>query len=208
LSIDGTETLDATKSAQRDILRNVFGVVCIAGEPLRETIGFGHVRQKDFIERCAIILVLHSWDRRLLLARQTIWTIHRSFNTTSLSSVRRKSDRPTDKGIVMFGTLGLDDLRSFDDDFSDHMRMQATGIANSISQGIRPTHPMAERLSFCLIDFRSFILPEQRLHRPRCSSQASESGTAAAVNAAPICTSPSPENAHSRSARTLPRYRP
>ena len=33
---------------------------------------------------------------------------------------------------------------------------------------------MAERLSFCLIDFRSFISPEQRLHRPRCSSQASE----------------------------------
>jgi hypothetical protein len=37
------------------------------------------VRQKDFIERCAIILVLHSWDRRLLLARQTIWTIQSLF---------------------------------------------------------------------------------------------------------------------------------
>ena len=34
---------------------------------------------------------------------------------------------------------------------------------------------MAERLSFCLIDFRSFIRPEQRWHRARCSSQASES---------------------------------
>jgi len=34
---------------------------------------------------------------------------------------------------------------------------------------------MAERLSFCLIDFRLFISPEQRWHRPRCSSQASES---------------------------------
>jgi len=34
---------------------------------------------------------------------------------------------------------------------------------------------MAKLLSFCLIDFRSFISPEQRWHRPRCSSQASES---------------------------------
>jgi hypothetical protein len=30
------------------------------------------MRQKDFIEHCAFILVLHSWDRRLLLAKQTI----------------------------------------------------------------------------------------------------------------------------------------
>jgi hypothetical protein len=51
----------------------------LPGEPLRETIGFGHVRQKDFIEHCAIILALHKWDRRLLLARQTIWTSNRSF---------------------------------------------------------------------------------------------------------------------------------
>jgi hypothetical protein len=46
---------------------------------LRETIGFGHVRQKDFIEHCAITLALHSWDRRLLPARQTIWTIQSLF---------------------------------------------------------------------------------------------------------------------------------
>src|SRR5258708_12008250 len=52
----------------------------------------------------------------------------RSFNTTSLSSVRREFDRCTDKGVVMFGTLGLKGLRSFDDDFSDHMRMQTTEI--------------------------------------------------------------------------------
>ena len=49
------------------------------GQPFRETIGFGHVRQKDFIEHCAIILVLHSWDRRLLPARQTIRTIQSLF---------------------------------------------------------------------------------------------------------------------------------
>ena len=34
---------------------------------------------------------------------------------------------------------------------------------------------MTERLSFFLIDFRLFISPEQRWHRPRCSSQAGES---------------------------------
>jgi hypothetical protein len=36
-------------------------------------------------------------------------------------------------------------------------------------------HPMAERLIFCLIDFRFFNSPEQPWHRPRCSSQATES---------------------------------
>jgi len=34
---------------------------------------------------------------------------------------------------------------------------------------------MVERFNLCLIDFRFFISPEQRRHRPRCSSQASES---------------------------------
>jgi hypothetical protein len=34
---------------------------------------------------------------------------------------------------------------------------------------------MAERLIFCLIDFRFSNSPEQRWHRPRCSLQASES---------------------------------
>jgi hypothetical protein len=34
---------------------------------------------------------------------------------------------------------------------------------------------MAERLNLCRIDFRFLNSPEQRWHRPRCSSQASES---------------------------------
>ena len=34
---------------------------------------------------------------------------------------------------------------------------------------------MMERLNLCLIDFRFLNSPEQRWHRPRCSSQASES---------------------------------
>jgi hypothetical protein len=71
-SIDGTETLDAAKRAQRGILHNVFGVLGIAGEPSRETMGFGHVWQQDFIEYCAFIFVLHNRDRRLLRAGQTI----------------------------------------------------------------------------------------------------------------------------------------
>src|SRR5258707_11933405 len=36
-------------------------------------------------------------------------------------------------------------------------------------------HPMAERLNLCRIDFRFLNSPEQRWHRPRCSSQAIES---------------------------------
>jgi hypothetical protein len=59
--VDGTEILDPAKRAQRGILHNVLGVVGIAGEPLRETIGFGHVWQKDFIEHHAIIFVRHNW---------------------------------------------------------------------------------------------------------------------------------------------------
>src|ERR1700731_3592173 len=39
-------------------------------------------------------------------------------------------------------------------------------------------HPTAERLIFCLIDFRFFNSPEQPWHRSRCSSQASESAAA------------------------------
>src|SRR6266851_8514223 len=61
----------------------------------------------------------------------------RSFNTTSLSSLRREFDRCTDKGVVMFGTLGLKGLRSFDDDFSDHMRMQTTEIVEGAGAGER-----------------------------------------------------------------------
>jgi hypothetical protein len=34
---------------------------------------------------------------------------------------------------------------------------------------------MAERLNFCLIDFRFLNSPEQRWHRSRCSSQTCES---------------------------------
>jgi hypothetical protein len=71
-SIDRTEGLDAAIRSQRRILDNVFGVGRTAGKPLCKAIGFGHVRQKDFIERFAFILVWHNWDRRLLLARQPI----------------------------------------------------------------------------------------------------------------------------------------
>jgi hypothetical protein len=64
-------------------------------------------------------------------------------------------------------------------------RFSAKPAANAASKGeisqfdfarrqAQPT-PMAERLSFCLIDFKSFISPEQRWHRPRCSSPANES---------------------------------
>jgi len=34
-----------------DFLDNLFGAAFVPGEPSRETIGFDHVRQKDFIER-------------------------------------------------------------------------------------------------------------------------------------------------------------
>jgi hypothetical protein len=34
---------------------------------------------------------------------------------------------------------------------------------------------MAERLSFRLMNFKFFISPEQRWHRPRCSSHVNES---------------------------------
>src|SRR5260370_12306492 len=67
-SIDGTELPDAAKCTQRRILHNVFGVFCIAGEPWCQTIGFGHVRQKDFTEHCAIILVLHNSSPPSLLS--------------------------------------------------------------------------------------------------------------------------------------------
>src|ERR1700686_4803589 len=55
----------------------------------------------------------------------------RSFSATSLSSVLQEFDRCTNKGVVMFRTPGLKDLRSFDDDFSDHMRMQTAEIIES-----------------------------------------------------------------------------
>src|SRR5258705_9573711 len=67
-SVDGTKALDTAKRPQRGILHDVFGVVGVTGEPLCETIGFGHVRQKDLVEHRALILVLHNRDRRLLLA--------------------------------------------------------------------------------------------------------------------------------------------
>src|SRR5712664_4093089 len=62
---------------------------------------------------------------------------NRSFNTTSLSSVRRKSDRRTDKGVVMFVIARLKDLRSFDDDISDHMRMQRIEVIEGAGAGER-----------------------------------------------------------------------
>src|SRR3954453_7110609 len=46
----------------------------------------------------------------------------------SIGSVRRKSDRRTDKGVVMFGTPNFKALQSFDDDFSNHVRMQPAEI--------------------------------------------------------------------------------
>src|SRR5216683_7335192 len=52
---------------------------------------------------------------------------NRPFNTTSLSSVRRKSDRRTDKGVVMFGYI-LKALPSLYDDLADHVRMQTAEI--------------------------------------------------------------------------------
>src|SRR4051794_11164189 len=66
----GAKALDAAKCAQRCILHNIFGVVGIAGQPLCQTIGFGHMRQKDFVEHCAIIVALHDQARRLLLANK------------------------------------------------------------------------------------------------------------------------------------------
>src|ERR1700730_224337 len=61
----------------------------------------------------------------------------RSSNPTSWSSVRRKFDRCTDEGVVMFGPPRLKDLMSFDDDFSDHMRMQATEVVEGTGAGER-----------------------------------------------------------------------
>src|SRR3954451_8791946 len=60
---------------------------------------------------------------------------NRSFNATSSTSVCRKSDRRTDNGIVMFGTPRLTALQSFDDNFSDHMRMQAAEIVEGAGAG-------------------------------------------------------------------------
>src|SRR2546423_3659288 len=46
-------------------------------------------------------------------------------------------------------------------------------VANPVTQDSRRS--LAERLNFCLIDFRFLNSPEQRWHRLRCSSQACES---------------------------------
>src|SRR6266478_4144442 len=66
---------------------------------------------------------------------------NRSFNTTSLSSVRRKSDRRTDKDVVMFGALGCKPLRLLYDDLPDHVRMKTAEIVEraraSERKGIR-----------------------------------------------------------------------
>src|ERR1700736_854848 len=61
----------------------------------------------------------------------------RPFNTTSSSSVRRKFDRRTDEGVVMFGTLRFKNLRSPYDDFPNHMRMQTTEIIEGAGAGER-----------------------------------------------------------------------
>src|ERR1700730_12828992 len=62
---------------------------------------------------------------------------NRSCNTTFSSSVRRRSDRRTDKGVVMFGTLRLKDLQSLYDDFSDHVRMQTAEVIEGSGAGER-----------------------------------------------------------------------
>src|ERR1700686_3102250 len=60
-------------------------------------------------------------------------------NKASLSSVRQKFDRCTDKGVVMFGTLRFSVLwvRSLHDDFSDHMRVKRTEIVEGAGDGER-----------------------------------------------------------------------
>src|SRR6266576_5632905 len=67
---------------------------------------------------------------------------NRSFDTTSSSSVRRKFDRCTDKGVVMFlHTKILSALQSLCDDLPGHMRMQTAEIVEragaSERKGIR-----------------------------------------------------------------------
>ena len=54
---------------------------------------------------------------------------------------------------------------------------------------------MAERLNFCLIDFRIFNSPEQLWHRPRCSSQASESAASNSPSKNALRTSSQSEQA-------------
>src|SRR6266404_1740637 len=83
----------------------------------------------------------------------------RSFNTTSSSSVRRKSDRRTDKGVVMFGTLRFGPLRLLYDDLSDHVRMQTAEIVErtGASEGKRIGVVGVERLrpkGRLLLDYR------------------------------------------------------
>src|SRR6266403_294342 len=57
-------------------------------------------------------------------------------NKTSLSPVPQEFDRFTDRGVVMFGTLRFSVLwRSLHDDFSDHMRMQATEVIEGARAG-------------------------------------------------------------------------
>src|ERR1700681_352062 len=60
-------------------------------------------------------------------------------NKTSLSSVRQKFNRCTDKGVVMFGTLrfSVPWVRSLHDDFSDHVRMQTTEVVEGAGAGER-----------------------------------------------------------------------
>jgi len=52
------------------------------------------MRLKDFVEHCAIILVLHNQVGRLLLARQTVWAF-RPFFHHSFAKFGTPEIRPT-----------------------------------------------------------------------------------------------------------------
>src|SRR5258706_16221295 len=63
---------------------------------------------------------------------------NRSFNTTSVSSVRRKLDRCTDEVVVMFCTVRFAvHLPSLYDDLPDHVRMQTAEIVERTGAGER-----------------------------------------------------------------------
>src|SRR5438270_1416472 len=65
------------------------------------------------------------------------WPSNLSFNTTFARSTGRKLGRPTDNGLVIFPTAVPNDLRSFDDHFSNHVRMQAAEVVELAGAGER-----------------------------------------------------------------------
>src|SRR6202035_5237254 len=94
-------------------------------------------------------------------------------NKTSLSSVRQKFDRCTDKGVVMFSTLrfSVPWARSLHDDFPDHVRMQTTKVVEGAGAGERIGKRIVsiERLRpehLVLVDHRMrYIVVVDPLHR-------------------------------------------